>query len=133
MLWCLCFNCLIIECLFFRIKANDCRTSALSQANEARTLCEKIKGLNYSAPLVAALTTSSDALTSAYHTITALITDGKTDESDYTEVFATVATHADWLKNQKPVCNSLKKAADAEVEQILGAAEGAPDADNSAS
>ena len=100
-------------------QAIDCRASALAQAAEARTLAEKITGVSYAAPLTEELQKVSVSLTQDYHKLTALITAGNKEEEAYVDLFESVNSNITWLKTQKPVCGSLKKAADAEVEAML--------------
>ena len=96
-------------------KALDCRQSALSSAQEARTLSEKITGLGYTEGLVKELVGVAERLTQSYHAITGLISTGKNQDEDYADLFEDVNANVEWLKSQKAVCNAMKKSADAQI------------------
>lgn len=83
----------------------------LKEAEEARTLCIAIEGVEMSGELVKALTTHSDAMTGLYRELNQLITQECDDQAKYDPIFQQATICQNWFKSRKRVANTMKAAA----------------------
>ena len=83
----------------------------LKEAEEARTLCIAIEGLEMAGELVAALQTHSKCLTDLYRELHQLTTDGVDDPDKYQPYIARATQYQNWFKSRKKVANTMKTAA----------------------
>lgn len=86
-------------------------TLRLKEAEEARTICLSIEGLECSGELIEALGQHSTAMVELYRKLNGLISSGVEDESSYTVHFETATSYSAWFKSRKKVANSMKTAA----------------------
>lgn len=83
----------------------------LKEAEEARTLCVSIEGLECSEAMTNALTQHAGAMTALYRDINARIGTGADEESAYEPFHQKAASYQTWYKSRKKVANSMKQAA----------------------
>ena len=87
------------------------RPLKLKEAEEARTLCIAIEGLEMSADLVKALQSHSDCLTVLYREVHKLTVDQVDDIAQYQGFFDQATQYQSWFKERKRVANAMKQAA----------------------
>ena len=83
----------------------------LKEAEEARTLCVSIEGLECSEAMTTALTQHAGAMTALYRDINARIGAGIDQEDAYEAFHEKAASYQNWYKSRKKVANSMKQAA----------------------
>ena len=82
----------------------------LKEAEEARTLCVSIEGLECSGELRSALLAHADAMTSLYRQLNQLISRHVNDDSAYATYNEQAAQYSSWYKTRKRVANSMRAA-----------------------
>ena len=87
------------------------RLLRLKEAEEARTLCIAIEGLEMAGELVQALQTHSTALTTLYRELHQLTTNEVNDINQYSKLFDQATQYQTWFKSRKKVANTMKSAA----------------------
>eukprot|EP00435_Cladocopium_sp_Y103_P007291 s4250_g2.t1 len=92
-------------------KAISLKAKVLKEAEEARTLCVSIEGLECSGDLVAALTQHSNSMLGVYRDLNKLTVAGVDDETSYADLFHYASTYSAWYSKRKRVANSMKAAA----------------------
>ena len=83
----------------------------LKEAEEARTLCISIEGLECATELQTALTTHSSAMTNLYRDLHQLTSQEVNDLSKYQVLFDQATNYQSWFKTRKKVANTMKTAA----------------------
>ena len=83
----------------------------LKEAEEARTLCISIEGLECASELQTALTTHSSAMTNLYRELHQLTSQEVNDQSKYQVLFDQATNYQSWFKTRKKVANTMKTAA----------------------
>jgi len=83
----------------------------LKEAEDARTTCVSIEGLECSAGLRDALVQHADAMTELYRTLNKMVADQVNDDASYEPIFQSAASFSSWYKARKKVANSMKAAA----------------------
>lgn len=83
----------------------------LKEAEDARTTCVSIEGLECSAGLRDALVQHADAMTELYRTLNKMVADQVNDDASYEPIFQRAASFSSWYKARKKVANSMKAAA----------------------
>ena len=73
----------------------------LKEAEEARTLCIAIEGLEMAGELVQALQTHSTALTTLYRELHQLTTNEVNDINQYSKLFDQATQYQTWFKSRK--------------------------------
>eukprot|EP00435_Cladocopium_sp_Y103_P029798 s303_g7.t1 len=92
-------------------KAKLLKTKVLKEAEEARTMCVSIEGLECSTDMVAALTQHSEAMLKVYRDLNQLTISGVDDEDSYAQLFHYASTYSAWYSKRKRVVNSMRAAA----------------------
>ena len=93
-------NILYPKCTIFRLK----------EAEDARTLCVSIEGLECSGELATALVQHAEAMTGCYRQLVKMIQDGVDCETTYGPIFEQCHNYSCWYKSRKKVANSMKNA-----------------------
>ena len=83
----------------------------LKEAEDARSVCISIEGLECSKDLIVALLAHADSMTEIYRNLNRLISEQENDETSYGELFQRAANYSAWYKARKKVANSMKSAA----------------------
>ena len=86
-------------------------TPRLKEAEEARTLCISIEGLECAGELVSALTTHSTAMTALFRELNGHTMGGVNDLQIYQPLFEKATSYTNWFKSRKKVANTMKAAA----------------------
>eukprot|EP00438_Fugacium_kawagutii_P030698 Skav213052 [mRNA] locus=scaffold364:38558:43143:+ [translate_table: standard] len=92
-------------------KAKALAKSVLKEAEDARTTCVSIEGLECSGQLRDALLQHATAMTELYRHLSKKVSDQINDESAYTALFDQASNYSAWYKARKKVANSMKAAA----------------------
>ena len=85
--------------------------SRLKEAEDARTLCVSIEGLECSGQLREALLQHATAMTDLFRQLSKMTSDGINDENVYQPIFDQACNYSAWYKSRKRVANSMKSAA----------------------
>lgn len=85
----------------------------LKEAEDARTTCVSIEGLECAGQLISALNHHAEAMTGLYRSLNKLIGEQVNDEPSYAELFAKATSWSGWYKSRKKVANAMKAAATA--------------------
>ena len=83
----------------------------LKEAEEARTLCVSIEGLECSKDMVDALQLHANSMTNLFRELTKLTNQKIDSESAYASLFGQAETFSAWYKSRRKVANSMKLAA----------------------
>ena len=83
----------------------------LKEAEEARTLCIAIEGLECAGELVQALTAHSSEMTALYRELHTNTTANVDTMEVYEPLFQRAATFTQWFRSRKKVANTMKSAA----------------------
>jgi len=85
----------------------------LKDAEECRTMCVSIEGLECAGEMVKALTDHSVHMTSIYRNLNQLTLNGADDHATYAPLFDQATAGFGWYAARKRVANSMKAAATA--------------------
>lgn len=83
----------------------------MKEAEEARTICLSIEGLECSGELRTALNQHATIMTDLYRKLTQLVGSNVDSEDAYREHFDAAANYTAWFKSRKKVANSMRSAA----------------------
>ena len=83
----------------------------LKEAEDARTMCVSIEGLECAGELVRALTEHSTSMTDLYRELNKLTVSGVNDMNTYQPLFDKACNLSAWYAKRKKVANSMKAAA----------------------
>ena len=83
----------------------------LKEAEDARTLCVSIEGLECSGQLRDALLQHASAMTDLFRQISKLTSENCNEEGVYQPLFDQATAYSTWYKSRKKVANSMKSAA----------------------
>lgn len=83
----------------------------MKEAEEARTLCISIDGLECSKELVSALTAHAGAMTGLFKDISKLTTAGVNTDEAYADLISKATSYSSWYKAREKIAKSMKSAA----------------------
>ncbi len=83
----------------------------LKEAEEARTICVSIEGLECSGEMVKALQGHAECMTNIYRDLNRMTIAAIDDEASYADIFKKSAEYMSWYAKRKRVANSMKAAA----------------------
>ena len=83
----------------------------LKEAEEARTTCVAIEGLECSQELSTSLQQHAEVMTELYRVLNKLTQAQVNDQSAYSKLFDQANTYSAWYKARKKVANSMRQAA----------------------
>lgn len=83
----------------------------LKEAEEARTICMQIEGMECAGELITAMQQHSDAMAQLFRDIAKLTNENCDDEMAYEPLKQKATQWSAWFKSRKKVANSMRAAA----------------------
>ena len=97
--------------IYQTLLTNLLKQPRLKEAEEARTLCVSIEGLECANDMVIALQQHATAMTNLFRELSKLTSQKVDSEESYASLFALADSYSGWYKSRRKVANSMKSAA----------------------